>query len=196
MKRNGLSSNRRLKTERGACAQDRSGFIPSAASTIRRRARQAQLGVAPIKMSKIKIDPTMCMKTNKKMTISPKQKTTFLHNCTPFCREAHVFYRNRRLICHYSCAGERIPRPMCRSSRGQQGWSRVEPGSVQRCARKPAQAGHTIWPPASCAVDHILLIQVNLLLRRRLRMRGRPWDGACVSFPRQGLRPLIDVGVP
>jgi hypothetical protein len=34
MKRNGLSSNRRLKTDRGACAQDRSGFIPSAASTI------------------------------------------------------------------------------------------------------------------------------------------------------------------
>ena len=86
MKRNELSSNRRSKTEMGACAQDRSGFIPSAASTIRWRARRAQLGVAPPvggpqhprveaegkvargtaqKMLKMKIDPTMCMKTNK-----------------------------------------------------------------------------------------------------------------------------------
>ena len=48
MKINELSSNRRSKTEMGACAQDRSGFVPSAASTIRRRARRAQLGVAPL----------------------------------------------------------------------------------------------------------------------------------------------------
>ena len=47
MKRNGVSSNRRSKTETGTCAQDRSGFVPSAASTIRRRARRAQLGAAP-----------------------------------------------------------------------------------------------------------------------------------------------------
>ena len=46
MKRNGLSSIRRSKTKMGACAQDRSGFVPSAASAIRWRARRAQLSVA------------------------------------------------------------------------------------------------------------------------------------------------------
>ena len=47
MKINEVSSIRRSKTEMGACAQDRSGSIPSAASTILWRAR-AQLGVAPL----------------------------------------------------------------------------------------------------------------------------------------------------
>jgi hypothetical protein len=135
MKRNELSSNRRSKTEMGACADDHSGLVLSAASTIRRRARRAQLGAAPplvggltttrasrrrgkksrgrartIKMLKMKIDPTMCMKTNTHMTISPKQKMTFLHNCTPFYTKAHVFSRNRRLSCHYSSVGERTHR--------------------------------------------------------------------------------------
>jgi hypothetical protein len=86
MKINEVSSIRRSKTEMGACAQDRSGSISSAASTILWRAR-AQLGVAPlvgelatthasrqgrksrggsarpIKMLKMKVDPEMYMKT-------------------------------------------------------------------------------------------------------------------------------------
>jgi len=44
MKRKQLSSNRRAKTEMGACAQDRSGFVPLAALSVRWRARRAQLG--------------------------------------------------------------------------------------------------------------------------------------------------------
>jgi hypothetical protein len=104
MKRKELSSNRRLKTEMGACAEDRSGFVPSVASTIRRRARRAQLSVAPLpvggtrnnprvaaegkktrggqratqKMLKMQVDPEMYMKTKDWMTICPTQKTTFL----------------------------------------------------------------------------------------------------------------------
>ena len=44
MKINEVSSNPRSKTEEEVGAQDRSGFDPSAASTIRRRARRAKLG--------------------------------------------------------------------------------------------------------------------------------------------------------
>jgi hypothetical protein len=47
MKRKQLSSNRRSKTEMGACAKDGIGFVPLAASPVRWRARQAQLGVVP-----------------------------------------------------------------------------------------------------------------------------------------------------
>jgi hypothetical protein len=50
MKRKELNSNRKLKTEMGACAQVGSGFVPSAASTVRRRARRAQLGVAALRV--------------------------------------------------------------------------------------------------------------------------------------------------
>ena len=112
-----LSSNRRSKTEMGACAKDRSGFVPSAASTIRRRARRAQLGAAPllvggpttthasrqrrksrggqrapIKMLKMKVDPEMCMKTKEQTTICPTQKTTFLPGCTPFYTERYAYF--------------------------------------------------------------------------------------------------------
>ena len=48
MKRKQLSSNRRAKTEMGACAQDRSGFVPLAALSVRWRARRAQLGATPL----------------------------------------------------------------------------------------------------------------------------------------------------
>ena len=44
MKINVVSTNPRSKTEAEVGAQDRSGFDPSAASTMRRRARRAQLG--------------------------------------------------------------------------------------------------------------------------------------------------------
>ncbi len=48
MKINQLSSNPRSKTEVEEGAQDRSGFILSAVSPTRRRARRAQLGVPPL----------------------------------------------------------------------------------------------------------------------------------------------------
>ena len=48
MKRKGLSSNRRLKTEMRACAQDRSGLVPSTGLTIVWKARRAHLGAAPL----------------------------------------------------------------------------------------------------------------------------------------------------
>ena len=43
----------------------------------------------------------MCMKTNKNMTICPKNKATFLHNYRTFHTNAPVFCRNLRLICHF-----------------------------------------------------------------------------------------------
>ena len=45
-------------------------------------------GEHPKKMLKMKIEPTMCMKTKRQTTICPKQKTTFLHNCTTFYTKA------------------------------------------------------------------------------------------------------------
>jgi len=44
--------------------------------------REVAPGSAHKKMLKTKIEPTMCMKTNTQMTISPKQKTAFLRNCS------------------------------------------------------------------------------------------------------------------
>ncbi len=47
MKTKELRQNRRLTREMGAYAHSRTGFVPSAIVAIRRRARWAQLGVAP-----------------------------------------------------------------------------------------------------------------------------------------------------
>src|SRR5208282_5504865 len=62
----------------------------------------------------------MCMKTNKKMTICPREKATFLHNGTAFRTPKHVFCLNRRLFFtvgalgnepHASKCGNLGPRP-------------------------------------------------------------------------------------
>jgi hypothetical protein len=119
----------------GACAQDRSASVASAASTILRRARRAQPSIARLlvgglattprrgrggksrgrqratqKMLKTEVDPEMYMKTKDHVTMCPTQKTTFLPSCTPFYTKTHVFCRNRRLFCHYSSVGERTGR--------------------------------------------------------------------------------------
>jgi len=50
MKINELSSNPRSETEVGVGAKGPSGFVPSTTSTLRWRARWAQLGVAPLQV--------------------------------------------------------------------------------------------------------------------------------------------------
>jgi hypothetical protein len=135
MKINELSSYPRPNIGVEAGARDRSGFVPSTAPTIQRRARRAQPGPvlrrvgdsqqpkrrgrgrkvaggdrAPQKMLKMKVDPEMYMKTKDHATICPTQKTTFLPGCTPFYTKSHVFCRNRRGICHYLSAGKRTGR--------------------------------------------------------------------------------------
>jgi len=136
MKRNGLSSIRRSKTEKGACAHDHSRFVPTtAASTMQRRlgwrssalhrcwrwdlqqpmrrnrrGKVARGGNEPREMLKMKQPPWMCMKTKDQMTICPTQKTPFLLGWTPFYAKTHVFCRNGLNFCDYLSPGDRILR--------------------------------------------------------------------------------------
>jgi hypothetical protein len=62
------------------------------------------------KMLKAKVDPTMCMKTKRRMTICRSQKTPFQLGFMLFYTETHVLCRNRQHICRNLRPGERIPR--------------------------------------------------------------------------------------
>jgi hypothetical protein len=117
------------------CAPKTGVVFSFGASTIWRRAKQAQLGVTPlrvegtrndprieagekshaggreqpIKMLKMKVDPEMCMKTKDEATNCPTQKMTFLPGCTPFYTEMHVFCGNCRLCSRYLSIQELTP---------------------------------------------------------------------------------------
>jgi hypothetical protein len=131
MKTNALSSNRRSNTEVEACGQERSGCVPTTASSSGGGLGERISGVAPLlvggtrsnptchnsgqkdprgslapqEMLKMKEPPGMCMKTKDRMTICPTQKMTFLPGCTPFYRELQVFCTDRELFCRNSSAG-------------------------------------------------------------------------------------------
>jgi len=79
------------------------GEIP--ASNLRREKSRAQR-VRAKKIKKMTTEASICMKTNKTMTICLLKKANILRKCVPFCTESTVFCRNRRLFCHYSSVGE------------------------------------------------------------------------------------------
>jgi hypothetical protein len=53
----GVDSNRRSQTEKGACARDRPDFVPPAVSTMRWKASQPQLCVAPLALGRTPFGP-------------------------------------------------------------------------------------------------------------------------------------------
>ena len=81
------------------------------------------------KMLKMKVDPTMCMKTKTRTTILPTQKRTFLCNCAPFyteigtivsdplaqvlpligCEDESVAYEPRHRVAPFRKEGRRSP---------------------------------------------------------------------------------------
>src|SRR5208282_6148017 len=89
-------------------------------------------------MSKMKIDPEMCMKTKDKITICPTQKATFLPGCTPLYTEKHVFCGHCRLFCQCSSTGERTLRFKMWKIEGRHLTDKLA-----------ARASN--WPPPNCA---------------------------------------------
>ncbi len=59
----------------------------------------------PIKMLKTQVDPEMSMKTKDKLTICPREKTTFVPGWRLFCRKIHESCSDDRLFSNFERYG-------------------------------------------------------------------------------------------